>query len=298
MDLYAGAYAAVTKQPAALVDDYYRLLALDPLVGGLEEPWTGQPLADRGWPMLVTTIPGTMDAIAANPAFGLASTDESGRRAALDDVAALRGEALRLADARGAQVVRGVELHTAPRATTAFSDAGALADSLEQIASWQWDGVDLLVEHCDAAIAGQSVAKGFLSLQDELVALRGLPVGLVVNWGRSAIELRDTDRVVDHLVAAREAGVLRGLVFSGAADADGDHVTAWADQHLPVFRTSGVAGEQLSLLTEERMGAALAAAGSLDYLGLKVGWRAGDAPATDRAALVSRGLAALAGLLQ
>jgi len=296
MDLFAGAYAAITRQQPGVVDDYYRLLAGDPLVGGLEEPWTGEPLVDRGWPILVTTIPGTMDALAVHPGFGLASTAADGRRSALADVAALREQVLRLNDARGERVVRGVELHAAPRGDS--GSAGALAESLAELARWNWDGADLLLEHCDAAIAGQPAAKGFLSLADEITALDGLPVGLVVNWGRSAIELRDPDKVVDHLGAAREAGVLRGLIFSGAADVDGDHVTAWADQHLPVARAGGVAGEQVSLLSVERMRAALTAAGPLDYLGLKVGWRGGDATAAERAGIVSRGLSALDELLR
>lgn len=299
MDLYAGAYAAITRQQPEVVDEYYRLLADDPLVGGLEEPWTGEPLVDRGLPVLVTTIPGTMDALTANPAFGLASPEPAGRTAALADVAELREQVLRLNDARGDRVVRGIELHAAPRTSAENrGDPGALAESLAELAGWDWDGANLLVEHCDAAIAGQPPAKGFLSLPDEIEALRGLPVGLVINWGRSAIELRDTDRVVEHLAVARDAGVLRGLIFSGAADADGDHVTAWADQHLPVARAGGVGGEQLSLLTGERMRAALAVAGDLDYLGLKVGWRGGDATAAERAALVTRGLATLHELLR
>jgi len=298
MELYAGAYAAITKQLAAVADEYYRLLAADPLVGGLEEPWTGAPLVDRGWPVLVTTIPGTMDALAADPSFGLASLDPSWRRAAIADASSVRDEVLRLNDARGSRVVRAVELHSAPHASGSPGGGALLADSLTEIAGWDWDGADLLVEHCDAAIEGQPAAKGFLSLAEEIDALRGLPVGLVINWGRSAIELRDPDRVVEHLTLARDAGLLRGLIFSGAADSDGDGVAAWADQHLPVAREGGVGGEQLSLLTGERMRAALAAAGDLDYLGLKVGWRGGDATAAERAALVTRGLGALRELLR
>ena len=290
MEIFAGAYATITKEPPETVEEYYSLLAAEPLVGGLEEPWTGAPLVDRGWPVIVTTIPGTMDAIAANPRFGLASLDDAGRAAAVADVAALRDEVVRLNDARGSQVVRAVELHSAPRRTECDSSSEALARSLAEIASWNWNGAELLVEHCDAHVAGQSAAKGFLSLDEEIAAVNGVPVGIVLNWGRSAIELRDADRVVEHIAATRDAGVLRGLIFSGAASVDGDNVSAWADQHVPVAREGGVGGERLSLLTEERMRAALACAGPVAVLGLKVGWRGDRASAQERAALVSRGL--------
>jgi len=290
MQIFAGAYAAITRQPADEVEEYYRLLAADPFVGGLEEPWTGAPFVDRGWPVVVTTIPGTMDALAVNPRFGLASLDGEGRAAAVADVAALHAEAIRLNEARGSQVVRAVELHSAPRRTAGDSSASALAMSLAEIATWDWQGAELLVEHCDAQVAGQGAAKGFLTIDEEIVAVTGLPVGILINWGRSAIELRDADRVVEHIAAVRNAGVLRGLIFSGAASVDGDSVTAWADQHLPVAREGGVGGEQLSLLTEERIRAALTAAGAVDLLGLKIGWRGQSATASERAALVGRGL--------
>ena len=300
MPIVVGAYAAITKEPASEEDEFYRLLAENPAIAGLEVPWT-TALHPRGndvllsylrpdWSVTVTTIPGTMDAIGTNPRFGIASDDRDGARAALATLSALRDAVHSLNDARGAGTVTAIELHTAPRRRESPSSADALTRSLTEIAGWDWDGARLLIEHCDADVTTQKPQKGFLTVGEELTAIAGLPVGIAINWGRSAIELRDADRVTDHVSAAREAGVLEALVFSGVASVDGEFGTAWGDQHLPIAREGGVGGEQVSLLTGARVEAALAAAGPVAILGLKVGWRGERAPAADRAALLARGV--------
>ena len=97
--------------------------------------------------------------------------------------------------------------------------ASALARSLETITGWDWDGAQILLEHVDAKVPGHAPAKGFLSLEDELdvISENSLPMGILINWGRSAIELRDAAHVIDHVAMARQAGVLKGLIFSGAS---------------------------------------------------------------------------------
>jgi len=303
MPIHVGAYAAITREPRAEEDEFYRLLGENAAIAGLEVPWTTQLHARGnetllgylrpGWTVIATTIPGTMDAIAADPRFGLASDDAEGARAAIDSLAALRDTVHWLNDRRGAGTVTAIELHTAPRRRESPSSADSLARSLTEVAGWDWDGARLLIEHCDADVTELTPQKGFLTLGEEIAAIAGLPVGIAINWGRSAIELRDAERVTDHVTAAREAGVLEAIVFSGVASGASEFGSAWGDQHLPVFRENGVGGEQASLLTPDLIAAALAAAGPVPITGIKVGWRGERAPAAERAALVSRGVAAV-----
>jgi hypothetical protein len=109
-------------------------------------------------------------------------------------------------------------------------------------------------------------------LTDEIRAVAGLPIGIMINWGRSAIELRDPDRVVDHVRQAREAGVLEGIEFSGVDSRPSLYGDAWADQHPP-FRPDGDrVGHDGSLLTAERARTCLDEAGEVDFVAVKFNW--------------------------
>ena len=316
--LTIGGYALLGGAGSPAEDQLYDELRANPLVGGLELPWTGESdsLHARGdewlaghlaadWSVVVTSIPGTMAALSRDATYGLASSNADGRTSALAGAENLRRGIHHLNQAAGRRVVSHVELHGAPRAGAARpgppgvqappSSPASLERSLAEIAGWDWDGVDLLLEHVDARMPGHTPAKGFLRLDDEIAVIeRGqLPVGILLNWGRSAIELRDPDAVAAQVERVRDAGLLRGLMFSGAsAGASGTQATAaagswgeaWADQHLPPASagraSAGGAQDGGSLLTTERMTEALAVAGDLDVLGLKIGTREPNQQAT------------------
>jgi hypothetical protein len=139
------------------VEEHYlgRLAAL-PEIGGLELPWTGRlhpageddwllrRLPDR-WDVVLTTIVATMPALATDPRLGLASVDPEGRARAITLLARARDDVHRLADAAGRPRVLAVEVHSAPRGG---SSAEALAESLREIAAWDWAGATVVVEHC------------------------------------------------------------------------------------------------------------------------------------------------------
>src|SRR5438034_923832 len=82
-------------------------------------------------------------------------------------------------------------------ALAAEPQADAFRRSLDELRAWDWRGAALSVEHCDAFVPGQAPAKGFLALGAEIDAIRAshgaTPVGVAVNWGRSAIEARDPE---------------------------------------------------------------------------------------------------------
>ena len=95
--------------------------------------------------------------------------------------------------------------------------------------SWDWPGTKLVIEHCDAYVEGQAPSKGCLTIKDEIAAslaakaATGRAVGICINWGRSAIETRSAEGVVKHIKAAKEAGLLSGLMFSGASGKEIDY---------------------------------------------------------------------------
>ena len=213
--------------------DFYRRLATVPRAGGLGLAWKpGQSVAELTdlltlvpphWTFILNGVSATYRAWTENHHFGLASSDEAGRRAALASAAALTRDIKAINAAAGRRAVLAVEMQSAPGYTdqTIRPDPRALAQSLADLAAMDWDGAAVLVEHCDALIPGQIPAKGFLTLAEEidaLSALPGAPIGLSLNWGRSLLELRDPARVTEHVEQAAFSGLLRAFTFSGACD--------------------------------------------------------------------------------
>ena len=265
-----------------------------------DEPWLLAALPCR-WQVVLTSVGYTVAAVARDPRHGLASEDDRGRRAAVANAAAMLAGVRRLNDSAGDAAVIAVELQAGPGPHPRSSaGAAALAASLTEIGAWDWEGAAVLLEHCDALVPGQAHAKGFLPLGDEIAAIRmsGADVGIAVNWGRSAIELRSSSLVLEHVQEARDAGVLRGLMFSGVADRPSAYGEAWADAHLPFSPHPGAAdaaayAEPASMLTVPLARSALAEAGELLYSGIKFAWRPADASVEGRVEMIRRSVGLL-----
>ena len=276
--MIAGAYPAAPPDQ----EPFLAHLAASPLVSGLELPFVDDEarwlphLLPAHWANVVTAAPVTAIRGRTDPAYGLASTDETGRRAALAVTRALRD-----AVARSGLTVIAVELQSAPART---GDLDSFVRSLTEIAGWDWSGARLVIEHCDAHVPAHPPEKGFLSLDAELTAAAEVGMGVVVNWARSAIETRTVDGPTDHVAQAGER--LAGVLFSGVAPTQVGDFPAWADAHLPP-----APHEPASLLTADAIAATLAKSGDLEFTGVKVGARSGDRTPVDRAEGV---LAALA----
>jgi hypothetical protein len=235
-----------------------------------------------------------MGQISKNPNYGLASRDESGRAAAIADIRTIFDSIENMNQVNGRIVVSGLEIHSAPSQT---GNSDALAKSLEQISKWNWQGLKIAIEHCDAFVTNQTPEKGFLKLEDEITAIKssGTEVGVVINWGRSAIEFRDANKVIEHIASARSAGLLSGLIFSGASSVEGLFGYPWIDAHHP-FKKSELhpLGDPNSLLTESLAKSALASAGNPAWLGVKMGWPPSiEGSLADRVAMISSALDAL-----
>ena len=281
-----GAYAAspcTDGWKPDLESQLWEGLRAEGFVAGLELPFSGALHAydpewlvkslPPEWSVVFTLIPGTMERLSRDAEFGLASSSEAGRRRALEFAAAARSAVAELHDRLGRCAVIAVEIQSAPRPSAgAEPSAEAFARSLDELRGWDWEGAVLSIEHCDAFVPGQAPAKGFLTVAAEITALRAsggnTPVGIAINWGRSAIEARDPEVPALHLRQARLAGALNGLIFSGATVEDPLYGN-WADKHATFAEAKDDAHR---LLTPARARDCLAVVKDvpLAFLGFKV----------------------------
>ncbi|MCX2780480.1 DUF4862 family protein [Microbulbifer thermotolerans] len=280
-------------------------------IRGIEHPFTGHlhphddqwflENIDPGWDFVFTGVPGIMQRLGDHAAFGIASDDAIGRAEGIAFYRQMREAVLKLNQSLGRKAVDFIQLHTSPNRARAASSTASLIASLEEIQSWDWDGAQLVIEHCDAHIEGAAAEKGFLTLEEEIQAVQsvnqrcGCDIGLSINWGRSALEARSVEGPLSHLRQAREAGLLRGLMFSGVSPEETPY-GAWCDTHMPpapVFAEGHFA--ETSLLTAEQIAKSLEVADwrRLDFLGIKIGVRPRELNAEERVAYNRDALAAL-----
>jgi len=292
-----GAYAA--SPGGAAEGEYFAALREADFIEGLELQFTGVLHDDEEWLLrnlrpdwsnVLTTIGGTMLTFAQDPEFGLASESAAGRQRAIDYLRKAREAVGRLNDRYGRRSVRAVEIHSAPRGNSAAGvSAEALRRSLDELRGWDWHGAVLAIEHCDAFTPGQRPEKGFLPLEAEIEALRAssgaVPVGISVNWGRSAIEARDARAPARQLALLRKEALLSGLIFSGATLGDAQFPD-WADRHAP-FADQSSEGR---LLNADRLAECFAAirGAPLAFLGLKIATAPGEPSPAARVAELRR----------
>lgn len=241
---------------------------------------------DPAWDLLVTCIPAVMAALATDRTYGLASPNPEGRAAALADARRALERAASVDEMAGRRRVSAVQIHSAPSLS---AQAEPFARSLDEIASWGID-VPIAVEHCDAPRAGGAHVKGFLTLADELAVLAGRNVKLGINWGRSAIEGQSSEAAQEHVAAAAAAGLLAGVIFSGATDQSTAWGPAWGDMHIPPRgEDPALAESAASLLDAAAISAALPFIPSGGYRGLKVSVRPLEASVEARLAVGKAG---------
>lgn len=296
-----GAYALAPAAPDAQAELYAGLIDLG--IAGLELPlpaegpleaqvaWEARHL-QPGWDLLVTCIPTVMKRLGKDAAYGLSSTDDDARAHALADVARARDLAVRLAHTHGARRVVGIQVHSAPGPLAGSRDA--LQRSLDEILTWDLAGAEIVLEHCDAYLPGQTAEKGFWSLADETAAVRATGagpdrIGVGINWGRSAIEGRSAATALAHVRRAADDGVLRAVVLSGATDTETPWGPAWSDGHIaPRGTDPALALSSNSLLGPDEVRAALAVDPA--HVAVKIAVRPLDADVATRLAVARAAL--------
>lgn len=305
--IHVGAYAASAGLDADAEGALYD--GLDALgIAGLEQPFDGA-LHGRDeswliaqirspWSLVLTILPGEMQRLAGDKHFGLASADKDGRSRALDYAEAARLAVEKLEKSLGRQAVIAVQVHSAPRlgGSGARSSVERFAESLTELRSRDWRGARLLVEHCDAAVAGRECDKGFLRIEDDVLAAKlsqgKTPIGISINWGRSAVETLSARGPVEHVERASQAGLLEALFFSGATPAHPEY-GAWRDSHAPFSTTVPE-----SILTPEAARECLAAAGPVGVLGLKLQTKPPTLTVEERLGVIDAGMRAIRGTLR
>ena len=97
--------------------------------------------------------------------------------------------------------------------------------------------------------------------------------GVIINWGRSAIEGRHPDYVLKHLRFCQKEKLLSGIIFSGTTSSNNNLYGAWSDLHMPpcVFKDYEYL-EKESLLTYDEIKKALHQSdyANLGIIGLKL----------------------------
>jgi hypothetical protein len=293
MKYIIGAYATA---PSLGLDDidlerefYDQLINSIPNIQGFEIPFWGEEIHKFGtefllgfirpeWDHVLTCIPGSVKGVEKNPRFGLASNDIKGRSHAVSMHKRANQMVQKINMHSGRSSVLAVHIATAPSVPVdgVTSSVDSLLLSMNEILSWDWMGARIVIEHCDSHVEGRPFEKGFMSINDELLALKtladNLNVGFTINWARSAIEGRSPSVVIDHINLARANNLLTGFVFSGVSDKDGNY-GLWKDSHMPFEKSFGIEHYQSgSLLTTNNIENTLKALDleNLDYLGVKL----------------------------
>lgn len=313
MKLIVAGYTAApadAKAAAVYYDRLFELVNAD----GLEFAWSGPATPDKlatilarmpqDWVVTINDIPAVWRACADNPLFGLASPDAAGRTAAVGMLRDMAKAVRTMNDLAGRRVVDAVEIHSAPGfdKRVQHPEPSALAAGLREAADIEWDGCAVILEHCDEFSPQHKPAKGFLPLAAEIAVLQampGHPVTLGINWGRSMIEVRDADRVLDHVRTGAASGLMSAITFSGTAAVDNRFGEAYLDSHLPFADTLDAAfAEPASGMTMARVAQALPLLPDLRFIAIKTNWPAARTDPAERAASVVANFDTLVGLLE
>ncbi|MFT9009581.1 MAG: DUF4862 family protein [Bifidobacterium sp.] len=260
--------------------------------------WNLMPTASSH---VLTMVTRTMEELSNDPGCGLASEDPRGRNRAISELEKVQGLVQDM-NAGGGPHVGAIEIQSAPQASDPATACAHFLQSLKELASWDWHGASLCVEHCDALVPWHAPAKGFLSLHDEIDIVRKIRsmhvstrVGITLNWGRSAIELRDAGAVQQHIRQCLSTDTLLGLMYSGTSPVASDFGPAWSDAHCPMRRPPhDPDGESTSLLSDEAIHASRILAGRAPaYEGIKVSMRPLESSVSSKIATIQRCASAL-----
>ena len=262
-------------------------------IRGLELPFWGDSLhpfntqwllsnLDPKWENVLTCVPGTMKRLESDSCFGLASKKEKSRNEAIKFYLKAFKYINQLKSQFGQKSVAAIYITSSPFINHhhVYGDKENFFLSLCELATWDWGNTKLLIEHCDTYNSkNPNPKKGFLSLVDEIDVIKqtnekhGTSFGVVINWGRSAIEYRNVNGPIQHIKYAAENNVLGGIMFSGTTTNDNNLYGAWSDLHMPPAPFADYQYfEPESLMTFENIKNTLSTCDSitLDCLGLKL----------------------------
>lgn len=276
---------------------FWRELSDTPHIRGIEQPiledlhpygdsWLLRHIPEN-WQIVATAVMETMRRRGTDGGFGLASADETQRKASVEFYRHMHKK-IDAVNTRFPGKIIALEMQAAPQAgnTSVGQATEAFARSIKEIASWDWS-CNLVLEHCDA-MTGPSPRKGFLPLTQVLEVLSGFDIDVCINWARSAIEGRDTAMPVEHVQAATKAGKLGALMFSGTT-AQGEYGD-WQDLHAPF---SSFCPESLMTIDHAKNVFTAAGTATLQFSGIKLLEINANADVSHRIAILRDGISAM-----
>ncbi len=288
MDYILGAYASapsVWKKDKKEESIFYNSLKENlENIRGLEIPFYGENIhqfgdeyliekLDDSWINTITLIPASFNSLKKNIHFGLSSDHEESRLNAVESHKKLNSIVKKINDTKGKKVISSIQICSSPSfpKNGVSSSKDSLKKSIETLLSWNWEGANLLIEHCDSQRDFSTYQKGFLSIEKEIEILDELKnkiLGISLNWGRSVLEGRNIHEIIKHIKLAQKNKHLKGFIFSGTSPLDKNY-GSWADLHMP-FNNQG--SYINSLLTENNVRSSLELINfdELDYLGIKL----------------------------
>ena len=297
-DKVLGAYASIGTLPPAEQADWYRRLAgtdgittfeIPVLAGVPLPPEVVDALADLSASLVVTLVAQWATAGQENPAYGLSSTEEESRRAALLDAGTVVQQCVALSR-RGIRI-RNLTVHTGQRRGGDIPHAIAFYRSLIELdrslgALLPDCGLAVEVTDClpvDHPIPFPAAKKASLPvplLIDTLTSANGdtppqRPVSLVVNWGRLLVNGDRPLAVIDEILQSPVP--LAGVILSGA----GSSAHGFMDSHNShLDPDSGFTADDF-----RSCAARLEASPQAVFLGMKCSAKKGDDEVTAQEAL-------------
>ncbi len=219
MSFIIGAYASA---PSLFSNDqtqeeiFYELLKERvKSIKGLEIPFNGENIHNFGddfliqilddqWSNVITAVPASFMNLKKNKHFGLASDNHEGRDLALSCHKKLNNIVREINDKKGKSCISHIQLCSSPSfpKKDVKSSEDSLLSSIENIMTWDWDGANLVIEHCDSHGADGLYQKGFMPIEAELRVVdyfQKSGLGMVLNWGRSVLEGQSTQTILDHI---------------------------------------------------------------------------------------------------
>jgi len=292
MDYIIGAYTSapsIWKNEKKIEEEFYDLLKRQiKNIKGLEIPFFGDKIHSFGdqfiidqledcWMNVITTVPASFNMLKSNIHFGLASKTDDARKLALKQHLKLSDIVRKINDSIGKKAVSHIQICSSPAQikNQALSSKDSFRRSIEELLMYDWDDAKILIEHCDTPKANQRYQKGFLALQEEieiLDKLMDMRLGILLNWGRSVIEGRNTSEAIRHIEITQKKEYLKGFIFSGTAMEDTNY-GEWSDLHMPFQnRSNPKFSFENSLLTEKNVKSTVASLDidHIDYLGVKL----------------------------
>ncbi len=218
---------------------------------GLELPFWGHGLhpfddnfllknLDPKWENIFTCVPGTVNFIEKDEFFGLSSKKEKSRIKAIKFYKKAFDSINKIKSTFGEKSIFSILITSSPQKHKNNTSVDSFVKSLMEIHSWDWGDTKINIEHCDAfGKLNPNPKKGYLALEDEILSLKKVNnyiksnIGIVINWGRSAIEYKGVNGPLKHIRKALKSKVLSGLMFSGTSKLNSVYYGSWSDLHMP-----------------------------------------------------------------